>query len=91
MSGSASAEVQEDSGRLGAEKQLKELGMTLPTPPESFGTYVEAVQRYRNDVPNGEVHVLDAGHFALDTAADEIAGLVRNSVGFSRSAAKGQI
>jgi len=25
-----------------------------------------------------EVHVLDAGHFALDTAADEIARLVRN-------------
>jgi hypothetical protein len=23
------------------------------------------------------VHVLDAGHFALDTQADEIAGLVR--------------
>jgi pimeloyl-ACP methyl ester carboxylesterase len=31
---------------------------------------------YRRDVPNAEVHVLDAGHFALDTAADEIAGLV---------------
>lgn len=25
----------------------------------------------------GEVHVLDAGHFALDTKADEIAVLVR--------------
>jgi hypothetical protein len=24
------------------------------------------------------VHVLDAGHFALDTAADPIAALVRN-------------
>ncbi len=33
--------------------------------------------RYRKDVPNAEVHVLDAGHFALDTMADEIAGLVR--------------
>ena len=32
---------------------------------------------YRRDVPNAEIHVLDAGHFALDTAADEIAGLVR--------------
>jgi NADPH2:quinone reductase len=28
-------------------------------------------------VPEAEVHVLDAGHFALDTAADEIATLVR--------------
>ncbi|MGC2300518.1 MAG: alpha/beta hydrolase [Acidobacteriaceae bacterium] len=34
-------------------------------------------ERYRRDVPNAEVHVLDAGHFALDTRADEIAGLVR--------------
>jgi pimeloyl-ACP methyl ester carboxylesterase len=34
-------------------------------------------ERYRNDVPTAEVHVLDAGHFALDTKADEIATLVR--------------
>jgi len=34
-------------------------------------------EAYRRDVPNAEVHVLDAGHFALDTAADQIAGLVR--------------
>jgi pimeloyl-ACP methyl ester carboxylesterase len=33
-------------------------------------------EAYRRDVPNAEVHVLDAGHFALDTAADEIAALV---------------
>jgi len=33
-------------------------------------------ERYRKDVPNAQVHVLDAGHFALDTAADEIAELV---------------
>ena len=38
-------------------------------------------ERYRADVPKAEVHVLDAGHFALDTAADEIAGLVRNFLG----------
>ena len=41
-------------------------------------------ERYRKDVPKAEVHVLDAGHFALDTAADEIAALVRGFVGFSR-------
>jgi len=34
-------------------------------------------ERYRKDVPAAEVHVLDAGHFALDTKADEIAALVR--------------
>jgi pimeloyl-ACP methyl ester carboxylesterase len=33
--------------------------------------------RYREDVPNAGVYVLDAGHFALDTKADEIAALVR--------------
>jgi pimeloyl-ACP methyl ester carboxylesterase len=27
-------------------------------------------ERYRKDVPSAEVHVLDAGHFALDTQAD---------------------
>lgn len=32
---------------------------------------------YLRDVPQAEVHVLNAGHFALDTAADEIAELVR--------------
>jgi pimeloyl-ACP methyl ester carboxylesterase len=33
-------------------------------------------EAYRRDVPNAEVHVLDGGHFALDTKADEIAALV---------------
>ena len=35
---------------------------------------------YRRDVPNAQVHILDGGHFALDTAADEIAALVRGFV-----------
>ncbi len=34
-------------------------------------------ERYRDDVPKAEVHVLDAGHFAIDTKADEISDLVR--------------
>jgi len=34
-------------------------------------------EAYRRDVPKAAVHVLDAGHFALDTAADQIAQLVR--------------
>jgi len=33
-------------------------------------------EAYRRDVANAEVQVLDAGHFALDTKADEIAALV---------------
>ena len=34
-------------------------------------------ERYRAEVPSAEVHVLDAGHFALDTAPDQIAQIVR--------------
>ncbi|HWZ72123.1 MAG TPA: alpha/beta hydrolase [Casimicrobiaceae bacterium] len=41
-------------------------------------------EAYRRDVPSAQVHVLDAGHFALDTAADEIAALVRGFVGSAR-------
>ncbi|MEY9705633.1 pimeloyl-ACP methyl ester carboxylesterase [Bradyrhizobium diazoefficiens] len=33
---------------------------------------------YRDDVPEAEVHILEAGHFALDEATDEIASLVRD-------------
>jgi pimeloyl-ACP methyl ester carboxylesterase len=40
-------------------------------------------EAYRRDVPNAQVHVLDAGHFALDTAAEEIAELVRGFMGSS--------
>jgi pimeloyl-ACP methyl ester carboxylesterase len=37
-------------------------------------------ERYRKDVPGAEVHVLDAGHFALDTKPDQIAAFVSNFV-----------
>ena len=42
-------------------------------------------ERYREDVPDAEISVLDAGHFALDTAADEVAALVRNFIASLRS------
>ena len=35
-------------------------------------------ERYHQDVPTAEVHVLDGGHFVMDTKADEVAVLVRN-------------
>jgi pimeloyl-ACP methyl ester carboxylesterase len=43
-----------------------------------WGTYdpsfsVAGATAYRDDVPDAEVHLLNAGHFALDEAADEIA------------------
>ena len=33
-------------------------------------------EAFRRDVPEAAVHRVDGGHFALDTAADEIANLV---------------
>jgi enamine deaminase RidA (YjgF/YER057c/UK114 family) len=36
--------TQEHSRPVSAEQRLKDLGINLPTPPEPFGTYVEAVQ-----------------------------------------------
>jgi len=33
---------------------------------------------YKKDLPHAEVHVLDAGHFALDTDAEAIAQLIRD-------------
>jgi pimeloyl-ACP methyl ester carboxylesterase len=38
-------------------------------------------ESYRRDVPNAQVHIVDGGHFALDTAADEIAVFIRAFVG----------
>jgi pimeloyl-ACP methyl ester carboxylesterase len=35
-------------------------------------------EAYRRDVPNASIHVLEAGHFALDTKAHEIAGVIRS-------------
>lgn len=36
---------------------------------------------YRRDLPDAEVHLLDAGHFALETHAREIADLARDFLG----------
>ncbi|HZR27969.1 MAG TPA: alpha/beta hydrolase [Terriglobales bacterium] len=35
-------------------------------------------EAYKKDVPSAQIHIVDGGHFALDTAADEIAALVRD-------------
>jgi pimeloyl-ACP methyl ester carboxylesterase len=34
-------------------------------------------ERYRRDVPAAEIHLLDGGHFAMDSAADQVAELTR--------------
>ena len=46
-------------------------------------------ERYRKDVPTAEVQIVDGGHFALDTAADEIATLVQDFLRNSHRAAAG--
>ena len=40
----ANSQEQVMSRSISAEQRLTELGIKLPTPPEPFGTYVEAVQ-----------------------------------------------
>ncbi len=36
---------------------------------------------YRRDLPGAEIHMLDTGHFALETHGPEIAGLIRDFLG----------
>ena len=38
-------------------------------------------EAYRRDVPGAQVHVLDGGHFVLDTQAPAAAGLIRQFLG----------
>ena len=42
---------------------------------------VPGAENYRRDVPAAEVHILDAGHFALDEATDAVARLTREFLG----------
>lgn len=39
---------------------------------------VAGAHAYKRDLPEAEVHLLDAGHFPLDEAADEVAALMRD-------------
>ena len=39
---------------------------------------VAGANAYKRDVPDAEVHILDAGHFALDEGLEEIAALMRD-------------
>jgi pimeloyl-ACP methyl ester carboxylesterase len=37
-------------------------------------------EAYHRDVPNAEVHIVDGGHFAMDTAADQVVAFVHDFV-----------
>ena len=43
----------------------------------SVGGIDSGAEAYRRDLPNAEVHLLDTGHFALETHAAEIGALMR--------------
>jgi len=47
-------------------------------------------ERFRRDVPDAEIHIVDGGHFALDTAADAVASAVAGFVGSLRQTAGAQ-
>ncbi len=54
--------------------------------PGGLGKYdpsftVAGATAYAGDVPKAEIHILEAGHFALDEATDRIASLVRDFLG----------
>jgi pimeloyl-ACP methyl ester carboxylesterase len=42
---------------------------------EIFGP--DGARAYARDLPDAEIHLLDAGHYALETSGEEIAALVR--------------
>ncbi|SEH54111.1 Pimeloyl-ACP methyl ester carboxylesterase [Mycolicibacterium rutilum] len=46
---------------------------------EIFGA--AGAKAFSRDLPDGEVHLIDAGHFALETHGDEISGLIREFLG----------
>jgi pimeloyl-ACP methyl ester carboxylesterase len=45
-------------------------------------------EAYRQDVPSAQVHIVDGGHFALDTAADEAAALIRDFLTMQKATAR---
>ncbi|WP_433355334.1 alpha/beta fold hydrolase [Micromonospora saelicesensis] len=46
---------------------------------------VSEPEAYRSDVPGADVHLLDGGHFVLDTRPDEVAALIRSFAGRVRA------
>jgi pimeloyl-ACP methyl ester carboxylesterase len=41
-------------------------------------SFVAGGEAYKRDLPDTEVHILEAGHFALDEKVDEIAALTHD-------------
>ena len=49
---------------------------------------VAEAKAYSREVPKADVHVIEAGHFALDEKADEVAGLVGTFLSKSKDGSK---
>ena len=50
--------------------------MTWGKNDEIFGA--AGAEAFRRDLPDGEYHLLDTGHFALETHGDEISRYIRD-------------
>jgi pimeloyl-ACP methyl ester carboxylesterase len=47
----------------------------------------EGAKAFADDLPNAEIHLLDGGHFLLESAADQATALIRDFLGKAREAA----
>ena len=67
------------SGRRAAIGE-SEPSMTRPVAlvrwSECVATIAPGAEAFKRDLPDAEIHLLDAGHFALDEKNDEIATLI---------------
>jgi len=50
----------------------------------------QGAEAYRRDLPDAEVHLVDAGHFPLETHLDEVAGIVRAFLARTLDGAQGR-
>jgi len=50
----------------------------------------QGAEAYRRDLPDVEVHLVDAGHFPLETHLDAVAGIVRDFLARTLDAAQGR-
>ena len=50
----------------------------------------QGAEAFQRDLPHAEIHLVDAGHFALETHLDEVAGLVRAFLARTLDKAQGE-
>ncbi|MFC5860683.1 alpha/beta fold hydrolase [Acidicapsa dinghuensis] len=50
----------------------------------------QGAEAYRRDVPDAEIHLLEAGHFVLEAHLDEVAGIIRGFLARTLDTAQGK-